>query len=140
MCQTNVWAVNAAAYTPAFVRLTTECLGVPPVATEMRIDSSLVRPSGVHFTLTTRMCDCDSLIGRRDDEVPGEISVVSWLRWLHELPVGIDYLSRIAVLKAWSVDSLAKPSHTKGVTISEVSEELLRSIEDDALLVIDYRR
>lgn len=140
MCQTNVWAVNAAAYTPAFVRFTTERLGVAPQETSLRIDSSRVRPSAVHFTLTTRMCDCDSLIGRLDDEVPGEIPAASWLAWLHELPTTVESLSRIAVLKAWSPDDVAKPSRAQGVTIAEVDEARLRSLGDDALLTIDYGR
>ncbi|MFT4165782.1 MAG: hypothetical protein QM650_11125 [Microlunatus sp.] len=122
------------------MQVTTEYLGVSPEATGVRIDSSLVRPSAVHFTLTTRMCDCDSLIGRRGDEVPGEIGAAAWLSWLRELPDRIDNLSRIAVLKAWSPEGAAQPSHATSVTISDIGEEALRSLEDDALLVIDYPR
>ena len=65
MCAINLWAVNAAAFTTEFQQFTTERLGVAPVAEEMSIGSSRVRGSSRVFTLTTRMCDCDSLIGRR---------------------------------------------------------------------------
>lgn len=142
MCATNLWAVNAAAFTPEFERFTAEQVGVAPQVSELRIASSRVRGSSVVFTLTQRMCDCDSLIGRgSDDPANGEVAAEDWLAWLRELPTQVPHVSRLAVLRAWSpqADDVA-PQHAKGVTISEVTEQVLRGLKDNSLLTIDYPR
>lgn len=142
MCATNLWAVNAAAFTPEFGRFTTERVGVAPQVSELRVASSRVRGRSVVFTLTQRMCDCDSLIGRgSDDPVDGEVAAEDWLTWLRELPVQVPHVNRLAVLRAWSPqDDDVAPRHAKSVTISEVTEQVLRGLEDDSLLTIDYPR
>ena len=142
MCATNLWAVNAAAYTPEFEPFTAEQIGVAPQVSELRITSSRVRGSSVVFTLTQRMCDCDSLIGRgSDDPVDGEVAAEYWLTWLRELPTQVPHVTRLAVLRAWSPqDDDVAPRQAKGVTIGEVTEQVLRGLKDDALLTIDYPR
>ncbi|WP_227000706.1 hypothetical protein [Protaetiibacter intestinalis] len=134
--------MNAAAFTPEFERFTAEQIGVAPQVSELRIASSRVRASSVVFTLTQRMCDCDSLIGRgSDDPVDGEIATEDWLTWLRELPTQVPHASRLAVLRAWSPqDDDVAPRHAKAVTISEVTEQVLRGLKDDSLLTIDYPR
>ena len=136
----NLWAVNAAAYTPAFERFTAERLGVAPVASEMRIDSGRVRSSSCVFTLTTRMCDCDSLIGRRNENAhDDEISAERWLGWLRELPDAAPHISRIAVLHAWNPEGdVVTPQRSRGIQIGELDEATLRDVRDDMLLTIDY--
>jgi len=140
MCATNLWAVNGAAFTPAFQEFTAERLGVAPTVEEMRIASSRVRGSSRVFTLTTRMCDCDSLIGRRSEpEHDDEISALRWLGWLRELPGAVLHLSRIAVLRAWSPEGdVVTPQRSRGIRIHELDEKTLRDIRDDSLLTIDY--
>ena len=142
MCATNLWAVNAAAFTPEFERFTAVQIGVAPQVSELRIASSRVRASSVVFTLTQRMCDCDSLIGRGSDgPVDGEVGAEDWLGWLRELPTQVPHVSRLAVLRAWSPqDDDVAPRHAKGATISEVTEQVLRGLKDYALLTIDYPR
>lgn len=142
MCATNLWAVNAAAYTPEFERFTAERVGIAPQLSDLRIASSRVRGAAVAFTLTARMCDCDSLIGRRNDPaVAGEVTAQAWLGWLRELPEHAPHLTRVAVLRAWSAqDDDVAPSRAKGVQISEVTEDVLRALRDDSLLTIDYPR
>lgn len=142
MCATNLWAVNAAAFTPELERFTAEQIGVAPQVSELRIALSRVRGSSAVFTLTQRMCDCDSLIGRgSDDPVDGEVAAEDWLTWLRELATQVPHVSRLAVLRAWSPqDDDVAPRHTKGVTISEVAEQVLRGLKDNSLLTIDYPR
>jgi len=142
MCATNLWAVNGAAFTPGFQEFTAERLGVAPSVEEMSIASSRVRGSSRVFTLTTRMCDCDSLIGRRSDpEHDDEISAERWLGWLRELPDAVPHLSRIAILRAWSPeDDVVTPQRSRGIRIGELDEATLRDIRDDMLLTIDYPR
>lgn len=142
MCATNLWAVNAAAFTPEFERFTAEQIGFAPQVSELRIASSRVRASSIVFTLTQRMCDCDSLIGRDiADPVDGEVAAEDWLTWLRELPTQVPHVSRLAVLRAWSPqDDDVAPRHAKGVTISEATEQVPRGLEDDSVLTIDYPR
>jgi hypothetical protein len=142
MCATNLWAINAAAFTSEFQRFTEDKLGVPPVRTTMRIVSGRVRGSSAVFTLTRRMCDCDSLIGRRSDPpVQEEIDADAWLGWLREMPDHVTNVSRIAVLRAWSPeDDDVVPSHARGVRVGDLTEDVLRDIRDDSLLTIDYPR
>lgn len=142
MCATNLWAVNAAAFTPAFERFTAEQVGVRPQPSDLRIASSRVRGSSAVFTLTRRMCDCDSLIGRGGDAgVDGEVTAEAWLTWLRKLPMQVPHLSRLAVLRAWNPqDDDVAPRHAKGMTISKVSEQVLRALDEDSLLTIDYPR
>jgi hypothetical protein len=142
MCAINLWAVNAAAFTTEFQRFTTERLSVAPVAEEMSIGSSRVRGSSRVFTLTTRMCDCDSLIGRRADPArEDEISAERWLGWLRELPDHVPHVSRIAVLRAWSPgNDVITPQRSRGIRIGELDEAILRDIRDDMLLTLDYPR
>lgn len=142
MCAINLWAVNAAAFTTEFQRFTEERLGVAPVAEEMSIGSSRVRGSSRVFTLTTRMCDCDSLIGRRTDPAhEGEISTERWLGWLRELPDHVPHLARVAVLRAWSPEGgVVTPQRSRGIRIGELDETTLRDIRDDMLLTLDYPR
>lgn len=142
MCATNLWAINAAAFTSEFQRFTEDKLGVPPLRTTMRITSGRVRGSSAVFTLTRRMCDCDSLIGRRNDApVHGEIDADAWLGWLREMPDHVTKVSRIAVLRAWSPeDDDVVPSHARGVRVADLTEDVLRDIRDDSLLTIDYPR
>jgi len=140
MCAINLWAVNAAAFTPTFQEFTAQRLGIAPAIDERGIGSSLVRGSSCVFTLTKRMCDCDSLIGRgaepaHDDEVDAQ----SWLDWLRELPDAVPYLSRIAVLRAWSPQGdVISPVSSRSIGIDELDEASLRVIRDDMLLTIDY--
>lgn len=142
MCATNLWAINAAAFTSEFQRFTEDKLGVPPLRTTMRIASGRVRGSSAVFTLTRRMCDCDSLIGRRNDPpVQEEIDADAWLGWLREMPDHVTNVSRIAVLRAWSPeDDDVVPSHARGVGVGDLTEDVLRDIRDDSLLTIDYPR
>ena len=142
MCATNVWAINAAAFTSEFQRFTEDRLGVPPVQTTMRIASRRVRGSSVVFTLTRRMCDCDSLIGGRNDApVHGEIEADAWLGWLRDMPDHVSNVSRVAVLRAWSPgDDDVVPSRARGIGFGELSESVLRDVRDDTLLTIDYPR
>ncbi|UQN15770.1 hypothetical protein [Gulosibacter sp. ACHW.36C] len=142
MCAINLWAVNAAAFTTEFHRFTTERLSVAPVAEEMSIGSSRVRSSSRVFTLTTRMCDCDSLIGRRaDPALEEEISAERWLGWLRELPNYVPHVSRIAVLRAWNPgNDVITPQRSRGIRIGELDETILRDIRDDTLLTLDYPR
>lgn len=103
MCATNLWAVNAAAFTPEFRRFTAERVGVAPQDTRLRIASSRIRASSVTFTLTLRMCDCDTLIGRRaDSPVIGEARAADWLGWLRDLPDHAPLLSRLTAIRTWS--------------------------------------
>ena len=140
MCATNIWAVNAAAYTPDFERFTTESVGVAPRTTNYRIASDRVRPSAVTFTLTRNMCDCASLIGLRDSrERADETSANAWLGWMRELPAIAPHVSRLAVFRAWSAeDDHIAPDRTTAVSIDELDEPLLRSLDDNALLTVDY--
>ncbi len=142
MCATNVWAVNAAAFTPEFRLFTAERIGVEPQAVELLIASSRIRASSVAFTLTLNMCDCRTLIGRRhDDPAADEASAEAWLGWLRDLPERVPHLSRIAILRAWSPQGAAvTPVRTRGVRINEVTEETLRDVRDDMLLTVDYPR
>lgn len=142
MCATNLWAVNAAAFTPEFRRFTEERTGAAPEPTDLRISSDRVRRSSAVFTLTRRMCDCDALIGLRNDSLhEGEIGADAWLGWLRELPDHVPHVSRVAVLHAWSPqDDDIVPSRARGIRIGELSEEILRDLRDDALLTIDYPR
>lgn len=142
MCAINLWAVNAAAFTTEFRRFTTERLSVAPIAEEMSIGSSRVRGSSRVFTLTTRMCDCDSLIGRRAHPArEDEISAERWLGWLRELPDHVPHVSRIAVLRAWSPGTdVITPQRSRGIRIGELDETILRDIRDDMLLTLDYPR
>ncbi|MFF5322492.1 hypothetical protein ACWDHH_01780 [Janibacter hoylei] len=142
MCATNLWAINAAAFTSKFQRFTEGRLGMPPVQTTMRIASGRVRGSSVVFTLTSRMCDCDTLIGRRNEApVHGEIEADAWLGWLRDMPDHVANVSRVAVLRAWSPgDDDVVPSRARGIGIGELSESVLRDVRDDTLLTIDYPR
>lgn len=121
MCATNLWAINAAAFTPEFTRFTADALGVAPSPSEMRISSSRVRNSSTVFTLIRRMCDCDSLVGRRNGQaVDGEISAEAWLTWLRDLPAHVPHVSRIAVMRAWSpVEDVIAPTRAHGIRIGE---------------------
>ena len=140
MCAVNLWVVNAAAFTPEFQSFTADRLGVAPFLEELRIASGRVRGSSQVFTLTTRMCDCDSLIGRRSEpEHDDEISADSWIGWLRELPDAVPHISRIAVLRAWSPeDDLVSPKRSRGIRIDDLDEAILRGVRDDMLLTIDY--
>lgn len=139
MCATNLWAVNAAAFTPEFQRFTVERIGVEPQLSEMSIASSRVRGSSVVFTLTRNMCDCSTLIGARQESIgENEASAEDWLAWLRELPEHVPHLSRLAVLRAWSPKEYAiTPARTRGIRLKDVTEQLLR---DNHLLTIDYPR
>lgn len=88
------------------------------------------------------MCDCDSLIGRRNDPpMHEEIDADAWLGWLREMPDHVAHVSRIAVLRAWSPgDDDVVPSHARGVRVGDLTENVLRDIRDDSLLTIDYPR
>ncbi|WFP15751.1 hypothetical protein [Citricoccus muralis] len=142
MCATNLWSINAAAFTPEFTRFTADTLGVAPAPSEVNISSGRVRNLSTAFTLTRRMCDCDTLVGRRNDSpVDGEISAQEWLTWLRELPSHVPHVSRIAVMRAWSPeDDVIAPTRACGIRIDELSEDVLRDIRDDNLLTIDYPR
>ena len=142
MCATNLWAINAAAVTPEFTRFTADTLGVAPTPSEMRISSSRVRNSSAVFTLIRRMCDCDALVGRRNDPpIDGEISAEEWLTWLRDLPAHVSHVSRIAVMRTWSPeDDVIAPIRARGIRIGELSEDVLRNVRDDNLLTIDYPR
>ncbi len=142
MCATNLWAINAAAFTSDFRRFTEDRLGVRPLQSSLRIASGRVRGSSAVFTLTRQMCDCNSLIGRRDDPpVRGEIDADAWLRWLRDVPDHVANVSRIAVLRAWSPeDDDVVPSRARGIRVEELREDVLRDIRDDDLLTIDYPR
>lgn len=142
MCATNLWAVNAAAFTPDLHRFTLAQIGTAPAPTATRIVSSRVRGSSAVFTLTRRMCDCDSLIGRRNDApVQEEPSADAWLAWLRDLPMHVPHISRIAVLRVWSPESDdVVPARSRGIKIAEISEDVLRGIREGTLLTIDYPR
>lgn len=142
MCATNLWTINAAAYTAVFERFTEDRLGIAPLESATRISSARVRGTSVVFTLTRRMCDCDTLIGRRDgSNAQGEIEAEAWLGWLRELPDHVPHVARIAVLRAWSPGGDAVIASTaRGIRIGELSEDTLRGIRDNALLTIDYPR
>lgn len=142
MCATNLWAINADAFTPEFARFTADTLSVAPTRSEIRISSSRVRNSSTVFTLIRRMCDCDTLVGRRNDPpVDGEISAEAWLTWLRNLPSHVPHVSRIAVMRAWSPeDDVIAPTRARGIRIGELSEDVLRDVRDDNLLTIDYPR
>lgn len=140
MCATNLWAVNGAAFTPDFEAFTAERLGVAPELSELRIASDRVRGSSAVFTLTTRMCDCDALVGRGDAaEVAGEVRGEDLLSWIRDLPERVPHVSRLAVLRAWSPESDdVAPVRARGVRATEVDEATLRGLGDDELLTIDY--
>lgn len=142
MCATNLWLINASAFTTEFHQFTADRLGVRPASTTTRVLSERVRRSSPVFTLTRRMCDCDTLIGRRDaPPVEGEIGADAWLSWLRDLPAHVPHVSRVGVLRAWSPEEdSAAPSRARGVRIGEVGEDLLRDIRDDDLLTVDYPR
>ena len=137
MCATNLWAVNAAAWTPAFTELTAARLGVAPQRSTLRIASSRVRPSSVTFTLTPHMCDCRALVGRGDDPAePAEIGATAWLAWLRDLPGAVPHVARLAVLRTYDPDSA--PRHARGVRAHEVTERTLRGVRPGSLLTIDW--
>lgn len=142
MCATNLWTINQAGFMPEFVRFTGEVLGVTPAPSDMRISSSRVRASSIVFTLIRRLCDCDTLVGRRNDPpVDGEISAEAWLTWLRDLPIHVPQVSRIGVMRAWSPeDDVIAPTRARGIQICELSEDVLRDVRDDNLLTIDYPR
>ncbi len=142
MCATNLWAVNAAAFTPEFQQFTVERLGVEPEITEMSIASSRVRGSSVLFTLTRNMCDCSTLIGARQEPVgEDEASAEDWLAWLRELPEHVPHLSRLAILRAWNPEEDAvTPARARGIRLKDVTERVLRDMRDNHLLTIDYPR
>ena len=141
MCATVVWAINHAAYTPAFERFTETQIGVAPQPTEHLIVSSRVRRSAVSFTLTRNMCDCSSLIGSRSAAPsPSETDAASWLDWLRLLPEHTPFLTRLALLRAWSpAETALIPSHAAGLHRDAVDERVLRGIGDNSLLTIDFR-
>lgn len=140
MCATNLWAINAAAYTREFRQFTADRISAAPTPSAVRIASDHVRDSSAVFTLTRRMCDCDTLVGRRNDApVDGEVTADEWLGWLRDLPAHVAHVSRVAVLRTWNPEGeSAVPSRARGIRIDEVSEEVLRDIRDDDLLTIDY--
>ncbi|MFT4156422.1 MAG: hypothetical protein QM630_00610 [Microbacterium sp.] len=142
MCATNLWVINSAAFTPEFTRFTADRLGVAPTPSAMRISSSRVRNSSIVFTLIRRMCDCDTLVGRRNDPpVDGEISAEAWLTWLRDLPAHVPHVSHIAIMRAWSPeDDVIAPTRARGIQIGELTEDVLRDVRDDNLLTIDYPR
>ncbi|GAA1995211.1 hypothetical protein GCM10009718_36660 [Isoptericola halotolerans] len=141
MCTTLVWAVNRAADTEGLRRFTHERLGVSPRPAGRRIVADQVRPGAVTFTVTPNLCDCRALIGLHDEpESPGEIGAGAWLGWLRDLPSAAPYLTRLAVLRAWSPDDTAAlvPVATRSVAVDAVDEATLRTVRHDALLVVDY--
>ena len=140
MCATIIWAVNQAAFTDEFRAATTERLGVEPQPTEFRIASGRVRRSAAHFTLTRNMCDCDGLVGLRDDPLrDDETNAQALLAWIRELPEISPHVARLAILRAWSPqDWDVRPQHARSVTVDEVDEARLRGVLDDSLLTIDY--
>ena len=142
MCATNLWAVNAAAFTEVFQMFTAERLGVEPRIEALRIDSRQVRGSSQVFTLTLHSCDCGSLIGQQDERPnPHEIGAESWLSWLRDLSEVVPHLSRIAVLRAWNPDAaVVTPLRSRSIRIGELDEAALREVHDDMLLTIDYPR
>lgn len=137
MCATVLWVLNASAYTGGFERFTAERIGVAPGRSSLVVRSSLIRPSAVAFTLTRRMCDCGCLIGLRGLKVTGaQVQPAAWLGWLRDLPAQVPHVTRLAVLRAWNGSVLL--DRARSVTISAVDEALLRSIENQFLLTIDY--
>lgn len=140
MCATNIWAVNQAAYTDAFVAATTARLGVAPRESAVGIESSHIRPSHRLFTLVRNQCDCRAAIGLGDGaEAQDEIALASILSWIHDLPTISPHISRLAVVRAWSPDGArATPTHTRTTTAPEVDEATLRTVRDNELLVVDY--
>lgn len=142
MCSINLWAVNTAAFTPKFQQFTTEQIGVAPTIHEVRILSPHIRPSSKVFTLDLQMCDCDSPIGRGIEGQPADkAGTEDWLGWLRELPDYAPHLNRISVLRAWSPDYVTStPESTQSIGITEVDEAVLRDIDDEMLLTIDYPR
>lgn len=142
MCATNLWTINQVAFTPDFARFTTEVLGVAPDQSDMRISSSRVHKSSIVFTLTRQVCDCDTLVGRRNNPpAGGEIVAEAWLTWLRDLPLHAPQVSRVGVMRAWSPeDDVIAPKRARGIRIGELSEDVLRDVRDDNLLTIDYPR
>lgn len=142
MCATNLWAVNAAAFTPHFSGFTAERIGIEPTPLDMHIASSRVRKSSAVFTLTHNMCDCSTLIGcGRDSAAGDETSADAWLGWLRELPDNVPHVSRVAVLRAWSPEEdSVTPERARGIHVRELTEDILRDVRDEMLLTIDYPR
>lgn len=140
MCWTNLWSINSSAYTDVFRQFTMATLGTAPEPTELRINSSRLRPTAVTFTLTVNMCDCDAVIGSREPQQPREIEAESWLNWIHGLPAAVPYVSRLAVLHTWSPDDRTTPTHAKGIQITQADERILRAIGEDSLLTMDAPR
>lgn len=140
MCATVVWAINDAAYTSRFERFTAEQTGILPQQSDFRIESSRVRRSAHHFTLTANGCDCDSLVGlHHRDLKAGEVRAERLLAWIHGLPRDVEHVSRLALLRTWSPDADAiTPDHLKTVPLRDLSEARLRGIRDGEALIIDY--
>lgn len=86
------------------------------------------------------MCDCDTLVGRNDPPVDGEISAGAWLTWLRDPPAHVPLVSRIAVMRAWSPEDDITPTRARGIRIGELSEDVPRDVRDDNLLTIHYLR
>lgn len=142
MCAINLWAVNAAAFTPDFHRFTAERIGLPPQPQRMRIVSDQVRTSAAVFSLSENMCDCSSFIGLRDERPSkDEPAGATWLAWLLDLPDHVPHLSRLAVLRAWSPEEGdVVPEQEHGIRSGQLTEDVLRGIDHDSLLTIDYPR
>lgn len=140
MCETILWALNAAGYTAPFVAETERRLGVAPQETDLRIASDAVRASAVHFALTPRQCDCDALVGLGERPAsPGDITPSALLGWIHDLPDISPAASRLVVLRAWSpTGPELVPAQEEMVAAADVTEDLLRSVPDDGAVVVEY--
>ncbi|RLP77282.1 hypothetical protein D9V32_02175 [Mycetocola tolaasinivorans] len=143
MCARIIWAVNAAGYTTEFEAFTRERLGVSPLPTAHRIVSDLVRPTARQFVLGEDACECRSLIGLGESDQPerGKPSAEALLSWLRELPEHAPHLSTLIALRAWSPEDAAlTPVAEHSVTVTAVTEALLRGVADNELLAVGYAR
>lgn len=140
MCKSIIWAVNSSAYDQKFSDEARRVLGVAPETSEFRIKTKRLRKNTQYFTLVRNMCNCGSLIGLGQQGEPSdEIEAEALLNWLRGMPERANWVSRIAIYNTWSPqDEQLIPRTARGIKICELTESLLRSLEEDALLTIDY--
>lgn len=139
VCYTNVWAVNGSAFTKSFNSFTTYELGVAPEPVGIRIVSPVFRQSTVFFTLTPNMCDCRTSIGAGTNRpAVTEIRIDTWMDWIRRLPRQVDFISTLAVVRAWMPRDRVVPSGITEVAARRLTREHLVTLAEDAMLVVRF--
>lgn len=141
MCRTVVWAVNRAAWTPAFLEATHSRLGAAPRPSELRLVSDAVRSTAAHFTLEVNGCDCGALVGLGADRLGrGEIEPAAWLGWFRDLPTVVPHLTSLAFMPVWlpTSDAVTSAGAVVEVTPDDVTEAFLSGVQTDELVVVSW--